>query len=82
MSMFWAVATLTNIGHADPLTPLGKCLASVIFILGLGMFALPTAILGSGFVEEFQSRQKPTVRCPHCGRQIHFHQNGTTREEP
>lgn len=80
-SMFWAVATLTNVGHADPVTPLGKCLASVIFILGLGMFALPTGILGSGFVEEFQSRQRPSLRCPHCGREIRFKPNGTAQEE-
>jgi voltage-gated potassium channel len=69
-SMFWAIATLTNVGHADPVTPLGKCLASVIFILGLGMFALPTGILGAGFVEEFQNRRKKPMRCPHCGKEI------------
>jgi len=80
-SMFWAVATLTNMGHTDPATPLGKCLASVIFVLGLSMFALPTGILGSGFVEEFQSRHRPPVRCPHCGKEIRFHPNGTVREE-
>lgn len=66
-SMFWAIAALTNVGHADPVTPLGKALASVIFILGMGMFALPTGILGAGFIEEFQTRNKKSRNCPHCG---------------
>ena len=81
-SMFWAAATLTNMGHVDPVTPLGKALASVIFVLGLGMFALPTGILGSGFVEEFQSRHRPPVRCPHCGKDIRFHPDGTADQKP
>jgi voltage-gated potassium channel len=69
-SMFWAVSALTNVGHALPVTAAGKALASFIFLLGLGMFALPTGILGAGFIEEFQGRRKRTNRCPHCGKQI------------
>lgn len=69
-SMFWAMSALTNVGHAPPVTPAGKVLASFIFILGLGMFALPTGILGAGFIEEFQSRTKRPTRCPHCGKVI------------
>lgn len=70
--MFWAIETLTNVGHADPATPLGKCMASVVFVLGLAMLALPTGVLGAGFVEEFHSRQKQPVRCPHCDKEIEF----------
>jgi len=69
-SMYWAVAALTNVNHADPVTPLGKVLASATFILGLGMFAIPTGILGAGFVEEFNARHRPPLRCPHCGKEI------------
>ena len=69
-AMFWAIAALTNVGHADPVTGLGKCMASVIFLLGLAMLALPTGVLGAGFVEEFQSRRDPPARCPHCGKEI------------
>jgi voltage-gated potassium channel len=68
--MWWSIATLSTVGYGDmyPVTALGKLLASVIAILGIGLFALPTAILGSGFVEEI-SRKGPD-KCPHCGKEL------------
>ena len=71
-AMWWAVATLTTVGYGDvyPITPLGKVMGSVIAILGIGMFALPTGVLGAGFVEEIQKRKKPRKTCPHCGKAI------------
>lgn len=70
-AMWWAVATLTTVGYGDvyPVTVLGKVMASVIAVLGVGMFALPTGILGAGFVEKLDRRRKPT-KCPHCGETI------------
>jgi voltage-gated potassium channel len=70
-SMWWAVATLTTVGYGDifPVTQLGKLMASIIAVLGIGMFALPTGILGAGFVEEIK-RQRNAIRCPHCGKEI------------
>jgi voltage-gated potassium channel len=70
-SMWWAVATLTTVGYGDvyPVTTVGRLAAGVIAILGIGFFALPTAILGSGFVEAVQSLKSPRV-CPHCGEVI------------
>lgn len=71
-AMWWGVATLTTVGYGDtvPITPLGKLLGGVVAILGIGMFALPTAILGGGFVEELQKRSGGPKLCPHCGREI------------
>lgn len=59
-TMWWAIATLTTVGYGDmyPITALGKFFASIIAILGVGMFALPTGIIGSGFVEEVQIIKK------------------------
>lgn len=70
-AMWWAVATLTTVGYGDicPVTPLGKLMASIIAILGIGMFALPTGIIGAGFVEEI-GRTRKLIRCPHCGKEI------------
>ena len=73
-AMYWSIATLTNIDHPDPATPLGKCVASVIFVLGLAMLALPTGVLGAGFVEEFQNRRRKPACCPHCGKEIMPHE--------
>lgn len=80
-AMFWAVATLTNMGHPDPITPWGKLVASLVFVLGLGMLALPTGVLGAGFVEEFQSRHRQPVRCPHCGKEIRVHDEATPSKD-
>jgi voltage-gated potassium channel len=68
-AMWWAVVTLTTIGYGDvyPVTVVGKLLASAIAVLGIGMVALPTAILGTGFLEEMQ-RHKKIMQCPHCGK--------------
>ena len=69
-TMWWAVVTLTTVGYGDvyPITGLGKLIAALIAILGIGMVALPAGILGSGFVEEMQTRKGNVARCPHCGK--------------
>ena len=69
-SMWWAVTTLTTVGYGDvyPVTPIGRVLASFIAVMGIGMFALPAAILSSGFVEELRAGTKKT--CPHCGNDL------------
>lgn len=71
-AMWWGVATLTTIGYGDiyPVTGTGKLLAGLVAILGIGMFALPTGILGAAFVEEIQHAKKKALVCPHCGKEI------------
>jgi len=68
-SMWWAITTLTTVGYGDmcPVTSLGKVLASIIAILGIGMFALPTGVIGAGFMEEITKHHKTTT-CEHCGK--------------
>ena len=71
-SMWWAIVTLTTVGYGDvyPVTTLGKIFAAFIAILGIGMFALPTGILGASFVEELEKRRHGQNNCPHCGEEI------------
>ena len=72
-SMWWGVATLTTVGYGDvfPITPVGKVLGAMIAVLGVGLFALPTGILASGFAEEIQrTKKKEATICPHCGLDI------------
>src|SRR5260370_41818761 len=71
-TMWWALETLTTVGYGDvyPITVLGKLMASAVAILGIAVFALPTAILGSGFFEEFEQRRRGRDTCPHCGKEI------------
>jgi voltage-gated potassium channel len=84
-AMWWAICTLTTVGYGDifPKTELGKVMASIIAVLGIGVFALPAGILGAGFVEEMGRREQTDnsdagkidpsgtpIRCPHCGKEI------------
>ena len=57
-AMWWGIATLTTVGYGDiyPATLAGKILASFTMFLGIGMFALPAAILASAYYEEIQKK--------------------------
>jgi voltage-gated potassium channel len=74
-TMWWSVVTLTTVGYGDafPVTALGKTIAAIIAILGIGMFALPAGLLGAGFAEELEKRRRSDDdsdeprRCRHCG---------------
>jgi voltage-gated potassium channel len=71
-TMWWAIATLTTLGYGDmrPITTLGKSLAAIISILGIGLVALPAGILGSGFVDRLRQKRNGQ-KCPHCGKDLH-----------
>ena len=59
-SMWWAIVTLTTVGYGDvvPVTTLGKMFAGLIGLIGIGMIALPAAIMASGFAENVRSRKE------------------------
>ena len=63
------MVSLTTIGYGDmvPITVAGKICASISTLFGIGVFALPAAIL-TGAVIEADSRSKT---CPHCGKGLH-----------
>jgi len=54
LSLWWAVTTLTTTGYGDavPDTFLGRVIAGVVMICGLGVFGLWTGILANGFAAE------------------------------
>ncbi len=57
-AMWWAVATLTTVGYGDvtPVTELGRTIGGLVMLFGLAMFALPIAIVASGFSSEIHRR--------------------------
>jgi len=70
-TMWWGIATLTTVGYGDmvPITTLGKFLAGIIAIIGVGMYALPAGILSAGISEHLRDHKKnKSTRCPHCGK--------------
>lgn len=59
-AMWWGIATLTTVGYGDlvPVTVLGKLLGGVGAVLGIAMYALPSAIIVSGFVSAWEEERK------------------------
>lgn len=68
-TLWWAIVTLTTIGYGDmtPITPLGKFLAGGIAIVGIGVFALPSAIVTASILDAGTDK---SPHCPHCGKTI------------
>jgi voltage-gated potassium channel len=72
-AFWWAVATLTTVGYGDvyPITGLGKFISGLIALMGIGVVALPTGIIGAGFIDRLKSDKKDKEQtCPHCGKKI------------
>ena len=78
-AMWWAVATLTTVGYGDiyPVTVLGKLLSAVIALLGIGLVAVPTGIITSGFMEVLEEKKENKEHkdcdkkyCPYCGHKL------------
>ena len=78
--LWWAVATLTTVGYGDiyPVTVAGRIIGALIAILGIGMVAIPTGIISSGFMEHIQNKKSQEEKedgeeftfCPHCGKRL------------
>jgi voltage-gated potassium channel len=76
-AMWWGIATMTTVGYGDvyPVTPSGRVVAGALAVVGIAFFALPAAIVTTGFLThitpsaESPSRQLPAnqIICPHCG---------------
>lgn len=58
-SLWWSVVTMTTVGYGDvtPITPMGRFLAAIVMLLGVGIVALPAGILAARFAEELQARR-------------------------
>ncbi|KAI3631885.1 hypothetical protein MIR68_010073 [Amoeboaphelidium protococcarum] len=57
---YWGITTLSTTGYGDtyPITPWGKFIASITMVLSIMTIALPTSIIGSNFMAEYQLYQK------------------------
>lgn len=65
-SIYWSIVTLTTVGYGDiaPQTVLGQTLASVIMILGYGIIAVPTGIVGAELRKNNLAKSKKV--CSYC----------------
>jgi voltage-gated potassium channel len=71
-AMWWGIQTMTTVGgEVYPITTLGRIFASIVAVLGVGLFALPAGFLASGFTADLQKRKgKKRIICPKCGKEI------------
>ena len=55
-AMWWAFATLTTVGYGDvtPITVGGRIFGALITVVGIGMVALPTSILATGYSRQLK----------------------------
>ena len=86
-SVFYTIVTLTTVGFGDmvPITPLGQFLSMVLMIIGYGIIAVPTGIVGVEIAKQLSSasnkeKEIPEVPehnklngivCAHCNREGH-----------
>lgn len=59
-ALWWSIITLTTVGYGDvsPITPLGKFLASLVAISGIGLVAMPTGIMAGAFSDAMQRQRE------------------------
>lgn len=58
--IWWAVVTVTTIGYGDvvPVTFWGRIVGIILALVWIGLVALPTGILTSGFIRALRSEKK------------------------
>ncbi len=73
-SIYWAIVTITTVGYGDilPATIMGQVMATILMIMGYGVIAVPTGIIG---VELSHVRKITTTTkskaCNNCSMETH-----------
>jgi len=62
-SIYWAVITLASVGYGDisPVTPAGRAMTIVLALIGIGIFAIPAALLSAAFADQLKSDREALV---------------------
>lgn len=73
-SIWYCVVTLTTVGYGDisPVTPVGKLIAGIMAVMGIGLVAIPTGVISSAFLRQIETGKNSdetaaeVLCCPHC----------------
>ena len=62
-AIYWAVITLASVGYGDisPITPAGRAMTIVLALIGIGIFAIPAALLSAAFADQLKSDREALV---------------------
>ncbi|AJI75093.1 ion transport family protein [Francisella philomiragia subsp. philomiragia ATCC 25015] len=63
-TLWWGVITLTTVGYGDmyPITLLGRLIAAIVSMLGIGVFAIPSGLIGGAFIDEIRQERELTAK--------------------
>ena len=55
-AIYWAVITLASVGYGDltPVTPMGRAMTIILALMGIGIFAIPAALLSAAFSDQLR----------------------------
>ena len=72
-AIYFCILTLTTVGYGDvsPITPLGKFLAALVALGGIGLVAMPTGIIAAAFSDAMQRHRQRAAAL----RQVNDHQD-------
>ena len=74
MGIYWAISTVTTVGYGDVTasTPVGRIFASIMMMLGWGVLAVPTGIVGAELSRHVGTKAAlKGVDCQVCGLERH-----------
>ena len=59
LGLWWAIQTVTTVGYGDvvPVSALGRAVATLVMVVGLGFITVSTAAIASAFVEAARRRR-------------------------
>lgn len=72
VGVYWAIVTMSTVGYGDivPHTVLGRCIASILMVIGYAIIAVPTGIV-TVELSAAAKRSSNTQACPTCGADVH-----------
>ena len=66
LGLWWAIQTTTTVGYGDavPTSILGRIIAAVVMVIGLGFITVSTAAITSAFIESARRRRAVATATP------------------
>lgn len=63
-TLWWGVTTLTTVGYGDmyPVTLVGRLIAAILSMLGIGVFAIPSGLIGGAFIDEIRQEREEAAK--------------------